>query len=341
MRPPGRRAEGRGASDGEEPFSRLPFSVPRPSPLAPRLCWRVAPAQSCFGEPAQIVRRCFAVRYDFLRVFVTQFLERKIATFGNPHRFVKKRLGINALQDFVTAQMPFAARMQRAAGLGHWHAEPDCGEYILQRTASAHMHVHVAARHARQTAASPHVLQCCEPIPVAAACQQFDRDPGAPRKTAGEPGRVIGLGLRRREPERKTVFQSRADIFSRQAIAALFRVSSAAGDQLGKIAVAFPVLGEQDKAQAVIEPELGADDQFQSGVFCGYMRAHDTGERALVGDCQRFVTAPDRGFDQFLRVRSAPQKGEIGEAVQFGVRGVHSCRKEKLPSGLKRKWGIK
>ena len=70
------------------------------------------------------------------------------------------------------------------------------------------------------------------------------------------------------------------------------------------------------------------------------VRAYDAGERAFVGDGQRLVTAPDRGLDQFLRMRSAAQETEIGQAVKLGIlhgegRAVmQRCRGRTSPARL-------
>ena len=53
----------------------------------------------------------------------------------------------------------------------------------------------------------------------------------------------------------------------------------------------------------------------------GHVSAHDAGERALIGERERAVAEALGLFDQLLGLRSAAQKGEIAQGVQFGVHG--------------------
>jgi len=49
------------------------------------------------------------------------------------------------------------------------------------------------------------------------------------------------------------------------------------------------------------------------------VRAHDAGERALVGDRERAVAERGGALDQLLRVRRAGQEAEVALAVELGV----------------------
>ncbi len=228
--------------------------------------------------------------------------------------------------------MPFPAGLQGKPGFCNRHAEPDRGQRVLQRAASARVHVHVAAGHARQSRLPAEFLECGKAFAVAASRQQFDGDPEAAGKALREPQHVGSLRLCRWQPERKAMRDACFKMITREAIFTLRRIAPALRDQLGQVAVTLPIGREQHEAQAILEPELGADDQlewvftFFAGrlflfrmLFGCRVRAHDAGERAFVGDCQRLVTAPDRGLDQFLRVRSAAQETEIGQAVKLGI----------------------
>ena len=65
--------------------------------------------------------------------------------------------------------------------------------------------------------------------------------------------------------------------------------------------------------------ELGADDQGQAVLFRGEVGAHDTRQRAFIGQRQSRVI---QGFglrDQFFRLRGAAQKREIAQGMQFDV----------------------
>jgi hypothetical protein len=49
------------------------------------------------------------------------------------------------------------------------------------------------------------------------------------------------------------------------------------------------------------------------------MRAHHAGQRTLVGYCQGFITQLSRLGDQLLGMGSTAQKGEVANAMEFGV----------------------
>ena len=91
------------------------------------------------------------------------------------------------------------------------------------------------------------------------------------------------------------------------------------GDERGQIAVARAIGGEQYQAKPIVELEFTTDDERQLAFLRLDMRAHCTGERALVGDCQCGVVKLVRSRNELLRMRSSAQESEIGEAMQLGV----------------------
>jgi hypothetical protein len=53
---------------------------------------------------------------------------------------------------------------------------------------------------------------------------------------------------------------------------------------------------------------LGAGDELEPGFARGLQRAHDAGERALVGDRQRRVAVALRALEQLARAGSAARR---------------------------------
>src|SRR5207302_9929121 len=88
----------------------------------------------------------------------------------------------------------------------------------------------------------------------------------------------------RESQQNETAGQPAVQVTPAERIAAFLRPAPAAGDELGQIAVAFAVGGEQHQPRAVLKPYLLADDQRQADGFRRDMRPHGSGERALVGD---------------------------------------------------------
>ena len=93
----------------------------------------------------------------------------------------------------------------------------------------------------------------------------------------------------------------------------------AASEQPAEIGVARVVGRPEHERSRVDGFEIHADDQLQTHVFGRGMRPHDAGERALVGDRERFVTERMRPPHQFLGMRCPFEKREIARAAQFRI----------------------
>ena len=159
-------------------------------------------------------------------------------------------------------------------------------------------------------------------------------DPQAAVENGGESVRVLIGALRCGEPEDETIWYAARQIIAREVVVALAGTPAAERDQRGEVAVAVAVLRKDDEFGAISEPEFAADKQFESNLLGGYVGAHDAGERAFVGDCQRAVAEFGGAHDQFLRVRGAAQEAEVAYAVKFGVigEGGGHFRVEYLPN---------
>src|SRR6266571_930356 len=121
--------------------------------------------------------------------------------------------------------------------------------------------------------------------------------------------------------QRKTTRQAAVEIGPGERVPSLLAPAPAAGDQLGKIAVALAVGGEHHELRPIVQPYLRADDQRQTDLFRRDMRPHHACQRALVGDGERVIAESGGAVHQFLRMRSAAKKSEVAEAMQLGVFG--------------------
>ena len=109
-------------------------------------------------------------------------------------------------------------------------------------------------------------------------------------------------------------------------------MSAAKADDGREIAVASAILRQQHQLHAVGKHDLGTADQLQSNGLGRHVRAHETGERTPIGDCQRRVAQRLGSLDQFFWMRGAAQKAEIGQTVQLGVVGQrHLVRPLAVP----------
>lgn len=102
------------------------FVLDAPAHLGRRTV-RVTPAQAALGLLAQPGGRRFVGRHDFLRVFVTQFAQRKLALRGDLQRAFQQCRRVETRQAQACAQMPLAVGKQRVAGVEHRGLEAQRG----------------------------------------------------------------------------------------------------------------------------------------------------------------------------------------------------------------------
>ena len=93
-----------------------------------------------------------------------------------------------------------------------------------------------------------------------------------------------------------------------------------------EVAVAAPRLRQQHQARVRRAAASGSVSRISLPMTrcscCALrldVRAHDAGERALVGDRERAVAERGGALDQLLRVRGAGQEAEVAAAVKLGV----------------------
>src|SRR5256886_2286592 len=198
--------------------------------------------------------------------------------------------------------------------------------------------MHVARGDKRQPACLSQLAQRSQPCTVVRPLQQLGRSRGTAGKALGHRARMLSplpLGERagvRKSQQNEPAGQPAVQIAPAERIAAFLRPAPAAGDELGQIAVASAVGGEQHQPRAVLQPYLRADDQRQADVFRRDMRPHGSGEQALVGERERPVPEPRGALHQLFRMRSAAKESEVGKAVQLGVGGeggIHGLRRKR------------
>jgi hypothetical protein len=274
-----------------------------------------ASRKAFLGQPPQVSGRRFSRGNDLLRILVAQLVQRESAAPGDRQRLGQPRCRIDALERGERPQMTLAVRMERVARLRHGRLQPDGGQRILQRAATAGMHVNVAGGNERQPYRQSHFREIGATRRVVGVEQAFDGDPQRLSKARLEPARFVRVGNPARQPQRETAGDAVGKIGARQAIAALHCAAPAARDQRRQITVAFPIGRQQDQSQAVVEAKLAADDELQCAFFRFDVRPNDAGERAFVGDRQRRVAFLPGARNQLFRMRGAAQEAEVGNAV--------------------------
>ncbi len=297
---------------------------------APRLfrhAVRPARGGALLGERAQPLRRRPTRRHQLVRVLVAQLAEVERAALRDAHRLGQQRVRIQRGQGRARTQVALAVGEQMRAGFAQRQALADRGQGVLQRAATARVHVHVAAGHRRHAQALRQLQARVQQGAVVGAAQQFHRQPQALGKACLQPGAVVCVAVAivvARQPQAQQAVEVVVEVCVQRAVAAFVGAPAGQGDQPAQALVAGQGFGQQHQLGAVLDLYFAADDQRQAGVAGRLPGAHDAGQRAFVGDRQRAVAVPCGAFEQFLCMRGAALEAEVRQAMQFGV--VGQCR---------------
>ena len=138
------------------------------------------------------------------------------------------------------------------AAVAERRAEAHGGERVVQRAPRAYVHVHVAGGHQRQAGLLRMAFQPFQACAVVGAEQQLGGDPAAPRETGPEPAGAVDIRLLSRQQQRQAAGHTVVEVGCGEMVLALLRAAPRAGDQLGEVAVAGAVGGEEDDAQRCV-----------------------------------------------------------------------------------------
>ncbi len=280
-----------------------------------------APAHTLLGQFTQPAARRLPCRHQFARVFVAQLAQIKLAAPGYGLRLLEQRWRIQLGQRRQGSQVALPVGEQPMAGLGHAGVMADGREGILQRTATAGMHVHVAHRYSRQTQAQRLGLPMQQALGIFSAAVQADPQPQPLAKQSLQP-QAMGIGLvGRRQPDGQQAAQvSGLEVFAQRAVFALGRPAPRQSDQPAQRLIALQVFDQQHQLGAVFKVNFTAGNQRQLHRLGRLPGAHDAGQRALVGDRQGTVTVLPSALEQLASTRGPPLKTEVAQAVQLGIR---------------------
>jgi len=291
-----------------------------------RHAFRPALAHAAFGQFAQPAAGRVLVGHQLGRVAVLQLAQVEAATARQPHRVLQQRRRMDVAQRAAGAQVALAIAEQVRAAFGQRQVVADGGHRVLQHAPAAHVHVHVAAgqwRHRQRIGQRQQLLQARGVVLLAV---QFHRQVRACAEQRPQPAPLFRLRLGARQPQREQArglrigaAQHRFHVRPCQPVRALAGRQAAAADQLAQARVTVGGFHQQHAAQAAGQGELAADHQPDAAGACRLPGAHDAGQRAFVGDRQRFVTTVARTREQFLGAGRAAQEREIRQAMQFGI----------------------
>ena len=126
---------------------------------------------TAFSQRTQMAAGRGARRYELLRVFITQLVQRKTAALGPHHRLRQRLRREQSLQPQNRTQMRFGIGLQLPAALCHGFLQARGRQHILQRFARSPVHQHTACCHQGQTGFFMHLLQTRQHLVLAAQMQ--------------------------------------------------------------------------------------------------------------------------------------------------------------------------
>ena len=151
------------------------------------VCPRVTPGQAAFGKLPEPDRGALARRHQFIRVFVTQFVQRETAAGADLEGFGQQLGGVAARQGAPAVQPAFGIGLQGQAGCGDAAAQAHGAQGIGQRAPGGDMHEGSAGRNERQAGRR----QRLEPVAIVGLADERGGNPAAPGKALPEPLRVF------------------------------------------------------------------------------------------------------------------------------------------------------
>ena len=213
----------------------------------------------------------------------------------------------------------------------------------------------VAGGHQRDGGGAADLAEPVQPHLVVEHANLFDTEPASSDEVVEQPTghglQLLGLGHALRRHHDHAVDELGAgDVSDVEVIGALLGAASQLRDELAEVAVAEEVAGENRQGEgrrarrgrdSPVDLELRADEKLEAVLLRGHVCTHDASHAAFVGDGKRRVAELLRALDQLLRLASAAQEGEVGDAAQLCVfgNGGHEGRFKRTSRGGTRQPG--
>ena len=279
----------------------------------------IAPPQPGFSQASKPVVRMLSVRY-FVRVFVSQFVERERAASGNAAR-VAHGFGMLSEEapDFeFRFEAALRVRERAPSDLIDRDPLPDARQDVRQLPSAAAVHDRVSKRDQRD---SGFVGECGAAREAAAVFAVVARG-YADMRLAGKRFVQGGRGRRRifvSSHDQRTVVRPIQNVLEADFALALRCAPFSDRQQAAEIAVALSGFRISENVRTVRGGEPCADNESDAQILSGGMAADDSCEGVLVGDRDRRQSEFLRSRDQLFRMRSTNEEGEIARDRKFGV----------------------
>ena len=236
---------------------------------------------------------------------------------------LQQAVRIKSAEPAAAAKIRLGVGSQDMPGVLDSNTMADRSESVFQQTPLAGVHMDSATGDQGQVKLLSQCGQDLQPLSVVPVQSPAYSKPGASLEVNPNPGRgmlrsscVATLGV---YPQQQAVAPAADQVIQLQPVAALGGLAARVADQLGQVAVAGPVGGQQYQPQLVGEPELAAENQRQTCLPGGQKGTHGPGQRAFIGKRESPVAQFCGLSDQLFGMRGAAQKTEIADAIQFGI----------------------
>ena len=162
---------------------------------------RIPSGGSLPGQLLQILVRSQPAGSQFLRIFITQFIQREVTAIGH-FQSALDRLGNAGQREgdlFQWLQVSLGIGKQSIARFFDRDSVADGGQHIVQRHSCGSVIVHIAGSQQRKTRVSRDLLQLLQPSFIVRSLVQFDQQIAtlAKKFTIGVTGRLqLGTRLR-------------------------------------------------------------------------------------------------------------------------------------------------
>ena len=137
--------------------------------------------------------------------------------------------------------------------------------------------------------------------------------------TRNEHNRLPPMPIGRRKRDKNLPFGVASNVGEEEMALALLRAALAKRNQAAQAAISFSVCWEAEKTWGVLKIEPRTDNETQPRILRRNVCAHDAGKRVAIRNCDGRKPQRLRLCDQFLAVRGAAQKREVGGDLKFGV----------------------
>ena len=279
----------------------------------------IAPPQPGFGQASKPVVRMLSIR-DFVRVFVSQFVERERAAFGNAAR-AAYGFGILSKEtpDFeFRFEAALRVRERTSSDLIDRNSFPDARQDIRQLSPASAVHDRVSKRDQRDSGSVGEGGAARESAAVFAVVARGCADMRLAWKRFVQ-GRRGPCRISVSGDDQHAFARPVQDVLETDFALALRRAPFSDRQQTAEIAIALSGFGISKNVRTVREDKPCADNESDAQIFGGGMAADDSCEGVFVGDCNRSQSELLRSRDQLFRMRSSDEEGEIARDRKFGV----------------------